>query len=181
MVTERTPPPTISISEFINAKTDKRTLVSTVVNRFTTDFLRRAYQTFDGDLVMALVFGEIAQYNFSRALRKLMAQNERQHAQWKDMVKSFELEKVAPCNALSISEATGIPRETVRRKVREMERRGWLRREGTNRLSVSPGIAADLQEFTLEILKEFVATMNLMRDLPETVAKHLEPKKTGRG
>ncbi|MEI8164474.1 MAG: hypothetical protein WCI19_15170 [Betaproteobacteria bacterium] len=167
-----------SISDFITATTDKRLLLGTLINRFTTGYLRRAYQVFEGDLVMALVFGEIAQYNISRALRTLMAESEKKPQNWRQLVKAFELEKVAPCNALSISEATGIPRETVRRKVRELEARKWLVREGTNRLSVSPDVSGQLESFSLEILQEFIATMHLVSDLPEPVARQLISSKT---
>jgi hypothetical protein len=174
--------PSQSISDFISETTDKRLLLGTLINRFTTGYLRRAYQVFEGDLVMALVFGEIAQYNISRALRKLMAESEKKPQNWKHLVRAFELEKLAPCNALSISEATGIPRETVRRKVRELETRNWLRREGSNRLSVAPHISNQLEFFTLEILQEFIDTMHLVNDLPEPMARQLgvrRPGKTG--
>lgn len=133
-------PASASISDFINAATDKRLLLTTLINRFTTGYLRRAYQVFAGDLIMALVFGEIAQYNISRALRTLMIESERKPQNWKHLIKAFELEKIAPCNALSISEATGIPRETVRRKVKEMEARHWLRREPSSQaITSAPG------------------------------------------
>ena len=173
--------PSLSISDFISDTTDRRLLLGTLINRFTTGYLRRAYQVFEGDLVMALVFGEIAQYNISRALRTLMAESEKKPQNWKQLVKAFELEKVAPCNALSISEATGIPRETVRRKVRDLETRNWLIREGTNRLSVSPVLSAELESFSLEILQEFIDTMHLVSDLPEPMARLLASLKTNRG
>ncbi len=169
--------PSFSISDFVSETTDKRLLLGTLINRFTTGYLRRAYQVFDGDLVMALVFGEIAQYNVSRALRKLMAESEKKPQNWKHLVTAFTLEKVAPCNALSISEATGIPRETVRRKVRELEVRQWLRREGSNRLSVAPHISNQLEFFTLEILQEFIDTMHLVNDLPEPMARQLAARR----
>ncbi len=170
-----------SISDFISETTDKRLLLGTLINRFTTGYLRRAYQVFDGDLAMALVFGEIAQYNISRALRTLMAESKKKPQHWKQLVKAFELEKVAPCNALSISEATGVPRETVRRKVRELEARNWLVREGTNRLSVSPDVSGQLESFSLEILMEFIATMHLVSDLPEPMARQLASLKNSHG
>ena len=171
----------LSISDFISETTDKRLLLGTLINRFTTRYLRRAYQVFDGDLAMALVFGEIAQYNISRALRTLMAESKKKPQNWKQLVKAFELEKVAPCNALSISEAAGIPREAGRRKGRGLEARNWLVREGTNRLSVSPDVSGQLESFSLEILQEFIATMHLVSDLPEPMARQLASLKNSRG
>jgi len=58
-------------------------------------------------------------------------------------------------NVQSIAECSGIPRETVRRKVRELELLGWLIREGNGHLRVAEQAARDLQpatEATLEYL-----------------------------
>jgi DNA-binding GntR family transcriptional regulator len=33
-----------------------------------------------------------------------------------------------PCNAFSLSQAIGIPRETIRRKIDELVKRGWVHR-----------------------------------------------------
>ena len=42
-------------------------------------------------------------------------------------------------NALSIAESSGLPRETVRRKVAELVRNGWIAREGSTLHFTSKG------------------------------------------
>jgi hypothetical protein len=54
-------------------------------------------------------------------------------------------------NVDRISAATGIPRESVRRKVHELISVGWLERTGTRALSVRPQAAVDMQPATLTV------------------------------
>lgn len=93
------------------------------MSHFFVRYLIDIYQSFEGDLAMAIVLGEISHYNTGKyfspenltntSLRAL--QNDA--AFWKGM---------EGCNAYSMSCATGIPRETVRRKVAELKKRGWV-------------------------------------------------------
>lgn len=52
-------------------------------------------------------------------------------------------------NVESLASATGIPRESVRRKVNEMIADGWVERVGTRGLAVRPVAAVDMQPATL--------------------------------
>jgi predicted transcriptional regulator len=53
-----------------------------------------------------------------------------------------------PINIQSVSDFTGIPRETVRRKVGRLEKMGWVLRNADGTLSVAPQAAVDLEEAT---------------------------------
>jgi len=44
------------------------------------------------------------------------------------------------CNALSIAEATGLPRETVRRKMKRLVEAGFLERRGASDYIMRPGL-----------------------------------------
>ena len=60
-----------------------------------------------------------------------------EHPEFSKLSLSERLEQVAAfptlgVNTHSISESSGIPRETVRRKVGELVRKGWIVRNGTN-------------------------------------------------
>jgi len=59
------------------------------------------------------------------------------------------------CNAMSISQSTGIPRETVRRKIRQLVTKGWLRKAGPDKLIVTSLPARHFAEFDLETLAHF--------------------------
>ena len=57
-------------------------------------------------------------------------------------------EVLRPCNALSIAEATGIPRETVRRKVLTLIERGMVYRAANGHLFVHPSVPQRFEELT---------------------------------
>ena len=92
-----------------------RSKLSVILVRYLTLRLRSLYQAFDGDLTMCLVLCEIAMRNTERFYD---ARNPTSAEPTK--------EDYLPCNALSISEVTGIPRETVRRKLAKLIKMGWV-------------------------------------------------------
>ena len=53
-------------------------------------------------------------------------------------------------NTQSIALASGIPRETVRRKLETMQARGWIERDGKGNWSPAPGAVADLRASSQE-------------------------------
>ena len=94
------------------------------VNLYLTRYLGRLHQAFDGDLSEAMVLGEIAHHNVSGMLADVGGLTHLREA-----VASGRLDRRAylPTNAFSIAQVTGIPRQTVRRKVASLIKRGWLR------------------------------------------------------
>jgi len=130
-------------------------LVAVIMGHFLLRHLNLLYREFDGDLLMPIVLGEIAHHNvlrfYSREGRCLDAQeNMPTDSDW---AKNLE-----PSNAYSISEATGIPRETVRRKIDKLLERGWLvksaRGEVTMSDTVSEHFTRDFNKKTLTELLE---------------------------
>lgn len=93
-----------------------REILSVLLLRFMTSRLRAMYQAYDGDLTLCLVLGEIASRNTERFY------DERRGYQ----VAPNGQKQYLPCNALSISDVTGIPRETVRRKLAKLVDLGWI-------------------------------------------------------
>lgn len=92
------------------------------------------YRAFGGDLVEAIVLGEVAHHNVA-AMRTSdtdvhsLSRRLAGHGPPRDTL--------LPTNAYSIAEASGIPRETVRRKVKSLERRGWIARDAAGNLYVT--------------------------------------------
>lgn len=70
----------------------------------------------------------------------------------------YELDLSRMTNVESIAEATGIPRETVRRKVSELLEIGWLERGAKGRLSVTHQ-ATDKLESATQIIAELLGAM----------------------
>ncbi len=151
-------------------------ILSTFVSRFTINTLRRAYRLFEGDLSLFLVFGEIAHYNMSRALQALSLREAPDSPRWTMPMRGLHAQKLTPCNALSISEATGIPRETVRRKVKELEERGWLVRQGARSLTLAPQAIEQMGASGRAIMDDFRETARLIRMLEEAFSRQQQKK-----
>jgi DNA-binding IclR family transcriptional regulator len=69
------------------------------------------------------------------------------------------------CNAFAIANGTGIPRETVRRKLSSLERRGWIRRDASGALGL-----------TAAARKHFAPWCAELRDQLRELARHLDAR-----
>jgi len=68
------------------------------------------------------------------------------------------------CNAYSLSNATGIPRETVRRKAAELVRRGWITRDEKGGFLVAPEASRHFSaDFNLQSLVDLLETAEALR------------------
>lgn len=109
--------------------------ISHLISAFTVPMMRRLYHQFNGDLVQIIVLGEISLRNVDRFFRKGGADVPEKLLDDADR----RAQLLQPCNVLSIAQATGIPRETVRRKVAQLIDKGWLARDARKRLIVQRG------------------------------------------
>ncbi len=143
-------------------------MASAVASKFLINYLCKAYHLFEGDLLMCIVFSEIALGNVGRIMGPLSSQRGKTPAQWQAFIKKIQQEKIISCNALSVSEATGIPRETVRRKVKKLENMGWLLRDGVEKLVVTHKAIDLLHDFSLDTLHELLRASREVQGLIET-------------
>jgi hypothetical protein len=65
-------------------------------------------------------------------------------------------------NVQSIADSTGIPRETVRRKVARLVERGWVEKTATGELLVTEQAATDLAPATRATFDYFLAVGNAL-------------------
>lgn len=107
-----------------------------------TRLLVQLRELFDGDLDLLLVLAVIGDRtrpeNWTPELltyRQMTEGGGDEHLQY-------------PINIQSVSEYSGIPRETVRRKVRVLQAKGWVIREADGRLAISARAAQDLEDAT---------------------------------
>jgi hypothetical protein len=135
------------------------------VNMFIVRHLIRIYHAFDGDLLEAIVLGEVAHHNVSQYLAAL---NE---ARRKGAASPPRPDSGAylPTNAFSIAQSTGIPRQTVRRKVKALVARGWLL-ETKAGLVVSPAPFEHFREFNRELAVDVLSTLNTVLRLTHAAA-----------
>lgn len=126
--------------------------VTYILGRFMTDHLIRVYEAFDGDLTAAIVLGTIGQYNYRRYYDEVASREEG----FQELVaRGDHLGRARPCNAMSISASTGIPRETVRRKIADLVAKGWLQKVGRDGLVVTSMPARYFAKFDDETLGQF--------------------------
>lgn len=133
-----------------------------LINEFILWHLSRVRGRFDGDLDCALILGEIAHFNVQKIISRrhtpdiamhetlLLAKTAKRYCEVPDIG-----ELIKPCNALSISASTGIPRETVRRKIQWLQEQGWIEKNAKGHLSITPLPAEAFKEFNQEMLVEF--------------------------
>jgi DNA-binding MarR family transcriptional regulator len=122
-----------------------------LVNSFIVSSLVRLYAEFDGDVLEAVVLGELAQRE-APGPSGTQAREDNRH-----------------CNAFAIANRTGIPRETVRRKLSSLERRGWVHRETNGAFAL-----------TAAARKHFAPWCVELRDKLRELARHLDALKPRR-
>ncbi len=131
--------------------------------------LRRWFDDFDRDILLPILLGEIALHNVG-ALQNGVAQRVGTRPA-KRIPASSEppadaIEGLKPCNAYSIAAATGLPRETVRRKIVRLTELGWIHRRENGHLFIT---AAALEKFgamlTSRALGELLETADHARRL----------------
>ncbi|TCP39080.1 hypothetical protein [Rhodovulum marinum] len=107
-----------------------------------TRLLVQLRKRFDGDLDLVLVLAVIG----SRTLpeRWVPALDELTQMTRLDDTETRQL----PINIQSVAEYSGIPRETVRRKVVTLQEKGWVARGADGCLTVTRGAACDLEAAT---------------------------------
>lgn len=137
--------------------------ISMLRTRFTLPHLIGLYRHFDGDLALPIVLGEIAIRNLQSVFQLrpeepydvLNLETERAIIE-----RRYTSEHLRPANALSIAMATGIPRETVRRKVEKLIGRGWVRRDEHDHLFITAQVKLDLGDFDREEAVRFSLAAN---------------------
>ncbi|HNQ75667.1 MAG TPA: hypothetical protein PKM39_03425 [Pseudothauera hydrothermalis] len=127
--------------------------VAVLLARYQVRSLKRIFDEFERDILLPILLGEIALYN--------LGERENGHQQVNpvsDAENVCDRLELRPCNAYSIAAATGLPRETVRRKIARLTELGWINRRRNGHLYVSSDA---LQQFG-ELLYS--------RELPELLA-----------
>lgn len=138
-------------------------------SRFTVPYLRSIYREFGGDMLLNLVLGEIGTRNvgyFFDAEKDSIASED----VLADVSEHHRL--MRPCNALSISEATGIPRETVRRKIDMLIKKGWVYKNEKGHIYLTPEVAQHFEQFLFNSIEALLpsarALIDVLSKLPPT-------------
>ena len=132
-----------------------REFLSVIMLRYITNRLRAIYQAYDGDLLLCLVLGEIATRNTENFR---LERGEYNHP-------NMPKPKILPCNALSITDVTGIPRETVRRKINKLLEKGWIEKTPENMYILSDKVGTVFAAFNDSQVFDFLNTASLVEKL----------------
>lgn len=129
-----------------------RRMAALLLSRYNLRYMVRLYAAFEGDLLLPIVLGEVGLYNIGglddQTLATIRCSEE-----------DFDKLPLRPCNAFSISSSTGIPRETVRRKVSHLIQLGWISRDQKGGLTITMKAAnLCLQPFDQANLADFLET-----------------------
>ena len=116
-------------------------------------------QTFGNDLDKSIILAVVGQRMFQIGLHRPIDFDQARTG-------SYELDLSRMTNVESIAEATGIPRETVRRKVSELLEIGWLERGAKGGLSVTPQATDNLESATQIIAQLLGAMYNALAQDP---------------
>lgn len=151
--------------------------ISIIIGHFALRHLNMIYQEFEGDLIMPMVFGEIAHHNILKFYSRT--------GRFQDLDRIIKTDpnwkqQLAPCNAYSIIEATGIPRETVRRKVDKLLKKGWLTKNSKGEIFITDSVGPTfMTEFNRSLLQELLDAYKQIRSVLES-DKLYSPRKTAR-
>jgi hypothetical protein len=150
-----------------------------VANNFLVSQLLRVLHAFDGDLLAAIVLGEIAHHNLNQLFRGRRVPSGRDIEQLLgDPRRRKHL--LRPCNALSVSQATGIPRETVRRRIERLVAQGWIVRNAQGRLCAADALVDRFAHFHLETTRAVIDTAETLREgLAAAGPDVAQPARTG--
>jgi len=142
-----------------------KSLIAVLMGNFFLRYLNLLYREFGGDFLMPVVLGEIAHHNITRLYSSegdCFNINERM-ADSADRMKHLE-----PTNAYSISEATGIPRETVRRKIDKLIQKGWIVKNARGEVFMSETVTGHFtKDFNKKLLAELLGASECLRELVE--------------
>jgi len=136
-----------------------RARISVALSGFTVPLLSRIYHAFDGDVVQAIVLGEIAHRNVASWLANQANPEDPLY----DAAQHNAL--MRPCNSLSIADASGIPRETVRRKVVTLIERGAIYRDAQGYLYITPNVGDNYEDMTAELVENLLKTARSLEAL----------------
>jgi hypothetical protein len=103
--------------------------------RFFQQACRAQMKLFADDIDLVVVAGSVAIANIETRMRDKDFRRE-----FRDVSTVVGIDRQRGCNALSVAEATGLPRETVRRKINRLVEMGILVRRGVGDYVLRPGV-----------------------------------------
>lgn len=137
-------------------------LVAFTLNRFIIDHLLRFARQFGPDYQMMVVWGVLAH---QCVIHHLPAGSRPGQVLGPDGRLAKAEPDLRPVRQRDLSQITGIPKETVRRKLLKLEQEGWIRRKSPGWILNRENLDPELREFSRESARRLLAVSDHIRHL----------------
>lgn len=137
-------------------------LVAFTLNRFIVDHLLRFARQFGPDYQLMVVWGVLAH---QCVIHHIPADSRPAKVLGPDGKLAAADADLRPVRQRDLSQITGIPKETVRRKLLKLEQDGWIERKGSGWVLNRDNIDPELREFSRESTKRLLAVSDHIRQL----------------
>lgn len=126
------------------------------MSHFFLDYLKNLYREFEGDLAMVIVLAEIAHHSTSGCFTPGPGSG--------SAMRLPTANDLPSCSAYSLAAATGLPRETVRRKIARLSDRGWVEKAGRAEVRLTAKVAEYFTpDFNIRLLDSLLETSDRIR------------------
>lgn len=135
-------------------------MVAFACNRHLVDHMRRIVNRLDIDLESAMLWGLVAHLGVAHAIRP--------GAEPSDLLASdgFLLGALRPVRLADLVQVSGLPKETVRRKLGKLLEKGKLgRTEDGGWMVLREGVDESTYEFTRETVKQLLQTARVVQGI----------------
>ncbi|MGU3629883.1 hypothetical protein [Comamonas sp. C24C] len=140
-------------------------LVAYIANRFLLDHMLRSARLFaNNDFETMVIWGVLAHQNVAH----LMPPGTRPYSVLSQRGRLENEENLRPLRLRDVSSITGIPRETVRRKLGAMANKGFARRTPSGWIVIGDRAEPDLRDFTkatvmrlISVCDEIISTLEM--------------------
>jgi hypothetical protein len=151
-------PPDVSDEAYARHQTE----IALLMSHFFVGYLRDIYAHFEGDLALVIVLAEIAHHNVAGHFHT-HGPSDRAAIHQLDQDEGLR-GRLPSCNAYSLAASTGLPRETIRRKIARLEKLGWVERGERREVRITPAVGRHFQpDFNLNLLRNLLLTADRIR------------------
>lgn len=136
------------------------------MSHFFLGYIKDLHRHFEGDLALAIVLAEIAHHSSG----PLLAAKKTGEAISAD---DASFSRMPSCSAYSLAAATGLPRETIRRKIARLTELGWIEKFERAEVRITRKVGEHFTpDFNVNLLDQLLQTTDRIRDL---MAPELQP------
>ena len=129
------------------------------MSHFLVGYLKDLYRLFEGDLALVIILAEIAHHSSGPQLdtRKPGEPMTTDDAAFSRM---------PSCSAYSLAAATGLPRETIRRKIARLAELGWIEKTDRAEVRITSKVGEHFfPDFNVKLLDQLLQTADRIRGL----------------